>query len=157
MTAEHRRAGLPPAFLAAGSSSFTEFLQAHSPESMPVINAQAASSLQSPHGTTIVALTYAGGVLVAGDRRATMGNLIASHDLRKVFAADDYSAVGIAGTAGIAIELVRLFQVEPGTLREAGRRPAVPRRQGTPAGRDDPRQPGHGHAGPVGGAVVRRL
>lgn len=112
MTAEHRRAGLPPAFLAAGSSSFTEFVQAHSPQSMPVINAQAASSLQAPHGTTIVALTYAGGVLVAGDRRATMGNLIASHDLRKVFAADDYSAVGIAGTAGIAIELVRLFQVE---------------------------------------------
>jgi proteasome beta subunit len=65
-----------------------------------------------PHGTTIVALTYAGGVLLAGDRRATMGNLIAHREIEKVFPADDYSAVGIAGTAGLAVELVRLFQVE---------------------------------------------
>ena len=49
---------------------------------------------------------------MAGDRRATMGNLIANRDMEKVFAADEYSAVGIAGTAGIAIELVKLFQVE---------------------------------------------
>jgi len=62
--------------------------------------------------TTIVAATYADGVLMAGDRRATMGNLIAQRDIEKVFAADDYCTVGIAGTAGIGIELVRLFQVE---------------------------------------------
>jgi proteasome beta subunit len=49
---------------------------------------------------------------MAGDRRATMGNIIANRDMEKVFAADEYSAVGIAGTAGIAIELVKLFQVE---------------------------------------------
>ncbi len=66
----------------------------------------------APHGTTIVAISYAGGVLLAGDRRATMGNLIASRDVQKVYVTDDYSAAGIAGTAGIAIELVRLFAVE---------------------------------------------
>ena len=54
----------------------------------------------------------AGGVVMAGDRRATMGNLIANRDMEKVFATDEYSLVGIAGTAGLAIELVRLFQVE---------------------------------------------
>ncbi|MEO9220555.1 MAG: proteasome subunit beta [Mycobacteriaceae bacterium] len=66
----------------------------------------------APHGTTIVALSYAGGVLIAGDRRATMGNLIAQRDIEKVFVTDNHSAVGIAGTAGIAIELVRLYAVE---------------------------------------------
>jgi proteasome beta subunit len=49
---------------------------------------------------------------MAGDRRATMGNLIANRDMEKVFAADEYAVVGIAGTAGLAIELVRLYQVE---------------------------------------------
>ncbi len=66
----------------------------------------------APHATTIVALTCADGVVMAGDRRATMGNLIASRDIEKVFAADAYSLVGIAGTAGVGIELMRLFQVE---------------------------------------------
>lgn len=66
----------------------------------------------APHGTTIVALTYKGGVLLAGDRRATQGNLIASRDVEKVYVTDEFSAAGIAGTAGIAIELVRLFAVE---------------------------------------------
>jgi proteasome beta subunit len=70
------------------------------------------STLEAPHGTTIVTVTSEGGVVMAGDRRATMGNIIANRDMEKVFAADEYSAVGIAGTAGIAIELVKLFQVE---------------------------------------------
>ncbi len=65
-----------------------------------------------PHATTIVALTFNGGVLMGGDRRATMGNLIAHREIEKVFPADEYSCVGIAGTAGVAIEMVRLFQVE---------------------------------------------
>jgi proteasome beta subunit len=67
---------------------------------------------EAPHGTTIVALTFPGGVVMAGDRRATMGNYIAQRDIEKVFHADDYSCVGIAGAAGLAIEMVRLFQVE---------------------------------------------
>ena len=49
---------------------------------------------------------------MAGDRRATMGNIIAQRDIEKVFPADEYSAVGIAGTAGLAVEMVRLFQTE---------------------------------------------
>src|SRR5690242_13187627 len=65
-----------------------------------------------PHGTTIVAAAYEGGVVMAGDRRATAGNLIAQRDIEKVFASDDYSLVGIAGAAGLAIEMVRLYQVE---------------------------------------------
>jgi proteasome beta subunit len=64
------------------------------------------------HGTTIVAILCEGGVVMAGDRRATMGNVIAQRDIEKVFQADEFSAIGIAGTAGIAVEMVRLFQVE---------------------------------------------
>src|SRR5436309_44974 len=66
----------------------------------------------APHGTTIVAATYPGGVVMAGDRWATMGNIIAQRDIEKVFPTDEYSAVGIAGTAGLAVEMVRLFQTE---------------------------------------------
>jgi len=66
----------------------------------------------APHATTIISLTYADGVLMAGDRRATMGNLIASRDIEKVHPADEFSLVGIAGTAGVGMEMIRLFQVE---------------------------------------------
>ena len=69
-------------------------------------------AVEAPHGTTIVAATFAGGVVMAGDRRATMGNIIAQRDIEKVFPADEYSCVGIAGSAGLAVEMVRLFQAE---------------------------------------------
>jgi proteasome beta subunit len=99
--------------MTTGSSSFTEFIGVHSPELLPSRRRlPVGGTLELPHGTTIVALTYDGGVVMAGDRRATMGNLIANRDMEKVFAADQYSAVGIAGTAGLAIEIVKLFQVE---------------------------------------------
>jgi proteasome beta subunit len=103
---------------ANATSSFTEHLQRDRPELLPFNNpAQAvfaapAQPVQVPHATTIVAMTYAGGVLMAGDRRATMGNIIASRHIEKVFPADQYSVLGIAGTAGIAIDITRLFQVE---------------------------------------------
>ena len=103
---------LPAAYLAAGSSSFTDFLGAHAPHLLPSRRPLPSGSFEAPHGTTIVSATFAGGVVMAGDRRATMGNIIANRDMEKVFAADEYSAVGIAGTAGLAIELVKLFQVE---------------------------------------------
>jgi proteasome beta subunit len=104
---------LDDAFLSAGSSSFTEFVSAYRPELLPAgRRLPSGASIEAPHGTTIVALLFDGGVVMAGDRRATMGNIIANRDMEKVFAADDYSVVGIAGTAGIAIELVRLYQVE---------------------------------------------
>lgn len=107
--------GLPDAYLATGSSSFTEFLAAHDPSLLPgagLTYASGAPPVQAPHGTTVVALTFPGGAVMAGDRRATMGNVIAQRDIEKVFQADEWSCVGIAGTAGIAVEMVRLFQVE---------------------------------------------
>jgi proteasome beta subunit len=104
---------LPDAFRVPGSSSFSEFVGQVAPELLPGRRAlPAGASLEAPHGTTIVALEFADGVVMAGDRRATMGNLIANRDMEKVFAADEYAVVGIAGTAGLAIELVRLYQVE---------------------------------------------
>jgi proteasome beta subunit len=104
---------LPAPYLVPGSSSFTEFLSAQAPTLLPSGRTlPPGAAIDAPHGTTIVTLTYAGGVVMAGDRRATMGNLIANRDMEKVFATDEYSLVGIAGTAGLAIELVRLFQVE---------------------------------------------
>jgi len=65
-----------------------------------------------PHGTTVVALRYGDGVLMAGDRRATSGNLISHRAMEKVFPADSHSVVGIAGAAGPAVEMVRLFQLQ---------------------------------------------
>ncbi|MGI8459947.1 MAG: proteasome subunit beta [Propionibacteriaceae bacterium] len=88
------------------------------PQALPAARLGASSGLTgdlshlAPHGTTIVAATYPGGVIMAGDRRATMGNVIAQRDIEKVFPADEFSLVGIAGTAGIAVEMVNLFQVE---------------------------------------------
>jgi proteasome beta subunit len=96
-------------------SSFSEHLRVNAPELLPGNGfAQPTGDFGdiAPHGTTIVALSYDGGVLIAGDRRATQGNLIASRDVDKVYITDVHSAAGIAGTAGMAIELVRLFAVE---------------------------------------------
>jgi len=105
---------LPAAFLQPGVSSFTDFLAEQAPDLLPGRRAvpQGNAADLAPHGTTIVAATFSGGVIMAGDRRATMGNIIAQRDIEKVFHADEYSCVGIAGAAGIAIEMVRLFQVE---------------------------------------------
>lgn len=64
------------------------------------------------HGTTVVALRFAEGIVMAGDRRATEGNAIAHRAMEKVFSADRYSAVAIAGAAGPAVEMVRLFQTQ---------------------------------------------
>ena len=64
------------------------------------------------HGTTIVAIRYSDGVLMAGDRRATSGHLISHRTMEKVFPADAFSGVGISGAAGPAMEMVRLFQLQ---------------------------------------------
>ncbi|MGW3241271.1 proteasome subunit beta [Streptomyces sp. NPDC001070] len=115
MEANTRSTGrLPAAFLTPGSSSFVDFLGAHAPELVPGNRSlpPVKGAVEIPHGTTIVAATFPGGVVLAGDRRATMGNVIAQRDIEKVFPADEYSAVGIAGTAGLAVEMVKLFQLE---------------------------------------------
>lgn len=95
-------------------SSFSDFLSRQAPELLPggVSRTAPSGGVDLPHGTTIVALRYPGGVLIAGDRRATQGNMIASRDVQKVHIADDYAATGIAGTAAIAVEFARLYAVE---------------------------------------------
>src|SRR3954453_10001431 len=117
---------LPRAFFAPGSSSFAGFLASHPPSPASLASphptpppgrplplpAGMTSHIDAPHGTTIVAVVHTKGVVIAGDRRATKGHVIRQRDIEKVFQADGFSGVGIAGTAGIAVELVRLFQVE---------------------------------------------
>ena len=105
---------LPASFMSPGTSSFADFLGDHQPDLLPGRRAVPTGNAGdlAPHGTTIVAATFPGGVVMAGDRRATMGNIIAQRDIEKVFPADEYSVVGIAGTAGLAVEMVRLFQTE---------------------------------------------
>jgi proteasome beta subunit len=105
---------LPAAFTASGVSSFSDFLTAAAPHLLPGRRPlpPALTAEVMPHATTIVAIASVDGVVMAGDRRATMGNLIASRDIEKVYAADGYSLVGMAGTAGVGLELIRLFQVE---------------------------------------------
>jgi len=113
----------PGTYLSPGTSSFTDFLAAAAPDLLPQAagpagpgssDGAAPGSLARdlPHGTTIVAAACDGGVVMAGDRRATAGNMIMQRDIDKVFRSDEFSAIGVAGVAGIGIELVRLFQVE---------------------------------------------
>jgi proteasome beta subunit len=110
-----------PGFLGRQTSSFTDFLASHSPGLLPgravpglsgdpVTPGQAIREL--PHATTIVAAVCDGGVVLAGDRRATAGNMIAKRDVEKVFRSDEFSGMGYAGTGSVGIEFVRLFQVE---------------------------------------------
>ncbi len=91
-------------------SSFVDFLRTERPELLP--QPMAGGPIEAVEATTIVSLRFAEGVVMAGDRRATEGFSIAHRAMEKVFAADAYSAVGIAGAAGPAVEMVRLFQVE---------------------------------------------
>jgi proteasome beta subunit len=98
-------------------SSFSEYLRQQQPQLLPMTDAGGAGGSGAPgvqlaHGTTIVALNYPGGVVIAGDRRSTQGNMIAGRDVKKVYITDDYTATGIAGTAAIAVEFARLYAVE---------------------------------------------
>jgi len=114
------RNGQPPAgFIGLQTSSFADVLAAHSPDLLPGrlpgvagdgIPGQAIRDL--PHATTIVAAVCDHGVVLAGDRRATAGSMIAKRDVEKVFRSDEFSGMGYAGTGSVGIEFVRLFQVE---------------------------------------------
>src|SRR5215469_12151854 len=118
-------AGSPP-FLGLQTSSFTDFLAVHSPGLLPgrMMPGAAADPVPGapgsgsqavrdlPHATTIVAAICDGGVVLAGDRRTTAGNMIAKRDVEKVFRSDEFSGMGYAGTGSVGIEFVRLFQVE---------------------------------------------
>ena len=90
--------------------SFVELLRRQRPEALPP--SPQIGALEVPQGTTVLGLRFADGIVMAGDRRATAGYTIADAKMRKVFAADDFSAIAIAGAAGQAVETVRLFQLE---------------------------------------------
>jgi proteasome beta subunit len=117
-----RSAGSPPSgFTGLPTSSFADFLASHSPDLLPgravpadadprTLPGQAIRDL--PHATTIVAAVCDHGVVLAGDRRATAGSMIAKRDVEMVFRSDEFSAMGYAGTGSVGIEFVRLFQVE---------------------------------------------
>lgn len=92
--------------------SFFEFLRLDHPDLLPDFGKLDFSHVQLPHGTTVLALVYEDGALVAGDRLATMGMEVATRDVEKVFKIDEACAMAIAGTAGPAIEMARLFQLE---------------------------------------------
>jgi proteasome beta subunit len=110
----------PAAFMDRQSASFADYLASHSPDLMPgrapgpgTRPAADSSVLRDlPHATTIVAATCHHGVVLAGDRRATAGSMIAKRDVEKVFRSDEFSAIGYAGTGSVGIDFVRLFQVE---------------------------------------------
>ncbi len=91
--------------------SFIELLRRQRPEALPS-SLQLSGPFEVPQGTTVLGLRFADGIVMAGDRRATAGYTIADAKMKKVFAADDYSAIAIAGAAGQAVETVRLFQLE---------------------------------------------
>jgi proteasome beta subunit len=93
--------------------SFADLLRRVAPHAMPGAGIEhPAESLDITHATTVIAVRFADGVVMAGDRRATAGYTIASRRIEKVFPADDYSGVAFAGAAGPGIEMVRLFQVQ---------------------------------------------
>jgi len=94
--------------------SFAELLRRVAPHELPGAALGGASALAAEvvHATTVVAIRFEGGVVMAGDRRATAGYSIASRRIEKVFPADEYSGVSIAGAAGPAVEMVKLFQVQ---------------------------------------------
>ncbi len=107
-------------FMNRQTSSFTDFLASHSPGLLPggtvpadMVQGTPGQAIRDlPHATTIVAAVCDGGVVLAGDRRATAGSMIAKRDVEKVFRSDEFSAMGYSGTGSVGIEFVRLFQVE---------------------------------------------
>lgn len=95
-------------------SSFTEYLSVEHPHLLPDWSrlTQAFDASQLPHGTTVLAFRFGAGVIVAGDRLATIENRVASRGVEKVFATDGHSVMAIAGAAGPAIEMARVMRVE---------------------------------------------
>ena len=93
-------------------SSFYDLLRSDAPRLLPEFGGMDWSLVELPHGTTILALVYADGALMAGDRLATAGHQVATRDIEKVFKIDDTCLMAIAGAAGPAVEMVKLFQLE---------------------------------------------
>jgi proteasome beta subunit len=97
----------------SGNPSFVDLLRRQAPHLLPRLELEPGAELpRAPHGTTVLALRYRDGVVMAGDRQATEGFQVASRRIEKIFKADDLSGVGIAGVAGPAMEMAKLFQTE---------------------------------------------
>ena len=94
------------------TSSFVDVLRRDFPQLLPGIFQPGPAPIEIPHGTTVLALRYHDGVIMAGDRQATAGYQIASRRIEKIFKTDDLSGMGIAGAAGPAMEMAKLFQTE---------------------------------------------
>jgi proteasome beta subunit len=91
--------------------SFFDWLAGEHPEHLPRFSAP--SQVEAvPHGTTVLAIKYSDGALLAGDRLATEGIHVADRRVQKVYRTDEHSAIAISGAAGVSIEMVRLFQTE---------------------------------------------
>jgi proteasome beta subunit len=103
-------------FVNYATSSFAQLLQRDAPHLLPALLTRrpddTGAGAPLPHGTTVLALRYRDGVVMAGDRQASEGFQVAHRRIEKIFKADDLSAVGIAGAAGPAMEMARLFQTE---------------------------------------------
>jgi len=108
--------GWQSAFFDYGTSSFADVLRQAAPHLLPQAEdtrgEESPGSLSVPHGTTVLALRYRDGVIMAGDRQASEGYQVASRRIDKIFKSDDLSGMGIAGAAGPAMEMARLFQTE---------------------------------------------
>jgi proteasome beta subunit len=100
-------------FGTSGDPSFIDLLRRQAPHLLPRLEVEPGGEpVRAPRGTTVLALRYRDGVVMAGDRQATEGFQVASRRIEKIFKADDLSGVGIAGVAGPAMEMARLFQTE---------------------------------------------
>lgn len=93
-------------------SSFVALLHKVGLEPFPLIRGTESIAERTPHATTVLALRYSGGVVMAGDRRATMGNRISNREMEKVVSADKFSGVAISGTAGVAMDMIKIFQLQ---------------------------------------------
>ena len=99
-------------FIDYSTTSFVELLQRNSPHLLPSVTGRGEGRASVPHGTTVIAMRYREGVIMAGDRQATAGFQVASRRMEKIFKSDDLSGIGIAGAAGPAMEMAKLFQTE---------------------------------------------
>jgi proteasome beta subunit len=105
--------GRHDAFGESTNSSFIELLRRETPHLLPRLDRESGGEpIRTPHGTTVLALRYRDGVVMAGDRQATEGYQVASRRIEKIFKSDDLSGIGIAGVAGPAMEMAKLFQTE---------------------------------------------
>ncbi|MFQ5897874.1 MAG: proteasome subunit beta [Candidatus Methylomirabilia bacterium] len=96
------------------NASFMELVRATSPHLLPGLGPGVRHEVTQtpPHGTTVLALRYRDGVIMTGDRQATEGLQVAHRQIDKIYKADDFSGMGIAGAAGPSMEMARLFQTE---------------------------------------------